>query len=406
MDFTKEFNSKNHYKYAFMIAFLSVILGILLQILWGSIPKNWFSFPNNIIGGLLFVFLNTAVFFAFQKKNFISLHSSTPFAIVTVAVLGILTIGLGSIQISAMHHPFLAKLGFDDITKSWYFALVFLMALTNLWLAILKKSIVFQKKNIVFLLNHFGLWLVMFSGVLGQGDLIRLKMDLKKDKVEWRATDDYGNITELPIALELKEFKVDIFANKLFIIDKEGNALPKKKPDGFMLDKEGTSKQMQDWKITLHQYIENAAPSSDTTYMAHHLWGATNAAFVSVENTKTGQKKQDWIACGNFQLPPRAITLDENYTLVMSPPEAKRFESEVVVYQQDVETPRYEKIQVNHPIKVQGWNIYQVSYDEKMGRWSDTSVVELILDPWLPIVYTGIFILMAGCVGFLFTSRK
>lgn len=408
MNLDKEFHKSNQYRYSVVIALLSLLLGFILQYFLGSIPKSWFSFPQNIIGGLAFVFLNTTIFFIFKKKNFINLHSSTPFAIVTVITLGVLTIGLGSISVGQEHHTnsFWLNLGLDDITKTWYFALIYLMALTNLWLVILKRSMVYQKKNITFLLNHFGLWLIMFAGVLGQGDLVRLKMDLYKDKVEWRATDDSGNIIELPIAMELKSFDIDIYPNKLFVIDSTGNALPKSKPMGFMLEKDGSQGEILNWKITQHQYFEKAVPETDSTYVNHGMWGATNAAFVTVENLKTGEKKQEWISAGNFQLPPRTIQLDAEHTLVMAPAEARKFQSEVSIYQKDTEEVRNEKIEVNHPIKVDGWKVYQVSYDERMGRWSELSVVELILDPWLPVVYTGIFILMAGGITFLFVNRR
>ncbi|GIJ94144.1 membrane protein [Capnocytophaga stomatis] len=408
MNLDKEFHKSNQYRYSIIISAISLLLGALLQYFFGSIPKSWFSFPYNIVGGFIFILLNTAIFFIFKKKNFVNLHSSTPFAIVTVITLGVLTIGLGSISVGQEHHTnaFWLNFGLDDITKTWYFALIYLMALTNLWMAILKRSMVYQAKNITFLLNHFGLWLIMFAGVLGQGDLVRLKMDLRKDKVEWRATDDAGNIIELPIAMELKSFDIDIYPNKLFIIDSLGNSLPKSKPEGFMLEKDGLEGKILDWKITQHQYFEKAVPESDSTYVSHGMWGATNAAFVTVENVKTGEKKQEWISAGNFQLPPRTIQLDAEHTLVMAPAEARKFQSEVIIYQKDTEQVRNEKIEVNHPVKVDDWKIYQVSYDERMGRWSDLSVVELILDPWLPVVYTGIFILMAGGVAFLFVNRK
>lgn len=139
MNLDKEFHKSNQYRYSLLIAVLSLLIGVVLQYFFGSIPKSWFSFPYNIIGGLTFVFLNTAIFFIFKKKNFINLHSSTPFAIVTVITLGILTIGLGSISINKEHGTPIALLNFglDDITKTWYFALVFLMALTNLWLSLI-----------------------------------------------------------------------------------------------------------------------------------------------------------------------------------------------------------------------------------------------------------------------------
>ena len=264
---------------------------------------------------------------------------------------------------------------------------------------------VYQRKNIPFLLNQFGLWLTMFAGVLGQGDIIRLKMNLYKDKLEWRATTEDNQMVELPIAMELKEFSIDIYPNKLFVIDSTGSALPHEKPQGFMLEKEGDYATLLNWKITLHQYLEKAIPDTDSTYINHTMWGATNAAKVTVEDLRTHKKKTDWISAGNFQFSPRAIHLDDEHTLVMAPAEARKFQSEVLVYQKGKQEVLEEKIEVNHPISVGGWRIYQLSYDERMGRWSELSVVELISDPWLPVVYVGIFLLLLGGVALLFEVK-
>lgn len=53
-------------------------------------------------------------------------------------------------------------------------------------------------------------------------------------------------------------------------------------------------------------------------------------------------------------------------------------------------------IRVNKPLSVRGWKIYQYSYDEAMGGQSEYSVFELVRDPWLPFVYAGIFMMLAG----------
>nr|WP_314559079.1 cytochrome c biogenesis protein ResB [uncultured Capnocytophaga sp.] len=395
------------YPFSILVSCISLVIGFILQVSLGSISKSWFTFPYNIIGGFVFVVLITAVYFLFRKSAFISRFSSAPFAIVTVVTLGVLTIGLGSINVNAeeVAHSFIGKLGLDDITKTWYFGVIFVLALMNLWFAILKRSLVYEAKNIPFLLNHFGLWLVMFAGVLGQGDLVRLKMNLYKDKPEWRAYTDDNKMAELPIALELKEFSIDIYPNKLFVIDTSGTALPKEKPQGFMLEKEGDNATLLHWKITLHQYLEKAIPDTDSTYTHHLMWGATNAAKVTIEDLRTHTKKTDWISAGNFQLSPRAIHLDDMHTLVMAPPEARKFQSQVRIYEKGKEGVLEEKIEVNHPITVDGWRIYQLSYDERMGRWSELSVIELISDPWLPVVYVGIFLLLLGGVAFLFQAK-
>lgn len=351
--------------------------------------------------------MTTTVYFLFRKTNFILRFSSAPFAIVTVVTLGVLTIGLGSINVKPNElSGFWGKWGLDDLTKTWYFGLVFLLALMNLWFSILKRSMVYQRKNIAFLLNHFGLWLVMFAGVLGQGDIVRLTMDLKKDIPQWQAKTAEQEVVNLPIAIELKEFSIDIYPNKLFVIDTTGTSLPKAKPIGFMLEREGEQATLLNWKITLHKYLEKAIPDTDSTYINHTMWGATNAALVTVEDLRTHQKKKEWISAGNFQLPPRAIDLDKEHTLVMAPPEARRFQSEVLIYQKGSSNILEEKIEVNHPISVGGWRIYQLSYEERLGRWSDLSVVELVSDPWLPVVYVGIFLLIAGGVALLFEVKK
>jgi cytochrome c biogenesis factor len=56
-------------------------------------------------------------------------------------------------------------------------------------------------------------------------------------------------------------------------------------------------------------------------------------------------------------------------------------------------------------LKVNGWKIYQISYDERMGKWSHTSVFELIKDPWIGWVYAGITMMILGAIG-LFVLGK
>ena len=61
-------------------------------------------------------------------------------------------------------------------------------------------------------------------------------------------------------------------------------------------------------------------------------------------------------------------------------------------------------VEVNKPVEVDGWKIYQYGYDTQMGAMSQTSILELISDPWLPLVYTGIYMMLAGAVCFILRS--
>ena len=55
-------------------------------------------------------------------------------------------------------------------------------------------------------------------------------------------------------------------------------------------------------------------------------------------------------------------------------------------------------VEVNKPVEVDGWKIYQYGYNTQMGAMSQYSILELISDPWLPLVYTGIYMMLAGAL--------
>ena len=55
-------------------------------------------------------------------------------------------------------------------------------------------------------------------------------------------------------------------------------------------------------------------------------------------------------------------------------------------------------VEVNRPMKADGWKIYQYGYDVTRGPESAYSEFLLVRDPWLPWVYAGIFMMLAGAL--------
>ena len=83
----------------------------------------------------------------------------------------------------------------------------------------------------------------------------------------------------------------------------------------------------------------------------------------------------------------------------------KAFLSEVTVHD-GKGTQTKATLEVNHPITFMGWKIYQMGYDNQAGRWSQYSLIEVIHDPWLPAVYLGFFMIMAGNILFFWNGIK
>ena len=83
----------------------------------------------------------------------------------------------------------------------------------------------------------------------------------------------------------------------------------------------------------------------------------------------------------------------------------KRFASEVVVRgKSGDDIPAV--IEVNKPLKMDGWKMYQYDYDSEAGVESKISVLQLVRDPWLPAVFTGIFMMLAGAFVMMIVGFK
>ena len=103
---------------------------------------------------------------------------------------------------------------------------------------------------------------------------------------------------------------------------------------------------------------------------------------------------------------PIAIELKEFIMETYDDGSPRRFASDIQILTRtgkNIQTT----VEVNKPVEVDGWKIYQYGYDTQMGAMSQTSILELVSDPWLPLVYTGIYMMLAGAVFmFIHGGRK
>ena len=274
----------------------------------------------------------------------------------------------------------------------------------------------FRLRDIPFVVNHLGLFLFIVAATLGSADMQKLTMNVARDVPEWRAIDVQGNMTELPIAIQLVDFTIDEYPPKLILINnRTGKEVPEKKPYSLLIDNKFGSGNLGDWTITLKKKIEDSAPAMkrDTTfYMPWKSTGAMCAVLVSASNhraivgkTRKNVFKQGWVTCGSYLFPYQAMALDDSVSLVMADREPQRFVSRVQIMTKDGQNVVTD-IEVNKPYGIDGWKIYQLNYDTSRGKWSEMSVLELVKDPWLPAVYTGILMLAIGAICMIFTANK
>lgn len=386
-----------------------VLVGSALQLFIGYFNFNLLAWPANIIaGGALVVLL--FLLSLKSRSRFFQWLSGVPFTISVLSALVLLTVIMGLIPQVTGNMPDQRTvsdiIGFTRMTSSWPFVLVYFFALVALGAVIAKRLKAFRWKDYAFYLNHVGLWIFLFAAGFGHADMRRYVMYVEEDTdyPEWRVYNDNGAVLKLPLAIRLNDFILEEYAPMLAVIDrKTGNAIPEGKPEYYQIDPVVTSGTISQWEITVEKYLPQAVRNSDSTYKEACMPGSCPAVRVSVRDRESGKICRGWICGGNYA--HRGIHLSDKYSLVMTRPEPKRFASDIEVYSSSGTNVKY-MLEVNKPLTLEDWTIYQYGYDTEMGKASGYSIFELVYDPWLNLVYAGILLFAAGSFCLFWSGRK
>lgn len=422
-----------------------LVTGGLLQVTLGPLEWGLFAWPANFITLILFVFLLIVAYLLRKRSYFCLFMSTMQAAIPAIAAAAILTLIMGvTKQVAEGKRP-MDPVGLTKMLSFWPFILVYVWMTAILGEVTINQIARFSWRRFPTLVSHVGLFLILTCGTLGSADMLRVKMYCETGQPEWRGLDAFNNVHQLPVAIQLEKFTIDEYPPKLMLIDKTGRPLPQDKPENLLVDNGMKSGQLLDCKIDILKRIDNAVPvmlskmigkmpegmmgnirmdslgqaRNKDGYIASDASGSACALLVRVtigvnangssdSNLIKGHKEvvTGWITSGSYLFPYQALRLKDGRMLAMPNREPRRFASLVNIYTQSGQNIQTE-IEVNKPFTIEGWKIYQLSYNEQMGKWSNLSVFELVTDPWLPVVYIGIFMLLIGAVGmFLTASRK
>ncbi|BDD11428.1 membrane protein (plasmid) [Fulvitalea axinellae] len=394
------------YREGFVVSFGLLVTGFMLEGISANTSTDFaLRWPTNLFVGLGFTAFVALVYFRWRKNPIIKWLSGVPAAITSTALMGILVVILGILPqgVPAEEGGLVARFGLNQMTTSWPFLFAMGFFMLTLGFASLKRIYPVRKNNFGYLLNHLGLWITLLAAMLGSGDLIRLTMDLYEGKPEWRATDIEGNMYEMPLALKLEDFNIEQYRPKVAIVDnKDGKLRPSGAPHMVLIEHEGIEGKLLDNTVKVLKYLPSAKRVGDRYERVNEV-GAGPAALVSITGPD-GKASEAWISCGSFMMMPEAMTLSDEYSVVMTAPEPKKFSSELKIMTPDGKETEA-TVEVNSPYAIDGWKLYQLSYNSQMGKWSNLSVVELVRDPWLPVVYFGVFMMIFGSLYILWVGK-
>lgn len=382
-------------------------IGTLLQYMIGSFN---FLLLHNSVNYVVFAGLCILCFILSKIKNtFTNWLTSIPFSLLLMGAMLVLTLLMGLIPQTAPgahSQSLIDKLGFSNITRCWQFVLLYSLLLLSLGTLSFKRLVVWNRKNIFFFINHAGLFLALLGAGLGTSDMQRFVMYVDENQTEWRVYNENQEAMELPLAITLHDFSMEFYPPKVALIDrKTGEALPLDKPQFFQLDPKTVHGQLGDYQLEILTYYHHAVWAGNNEYKEYDMIGSSPAAKIKVTNAKTGESETGWVTTGNMQQFVSALYINEAHALVMTKADPKRFLSDITVMTKDGQKIRT-TLEVNSPLRVGSWVIYQYGYDEDLGALSTYSSFELVYDPWIYVVYCGLFMLCLGSVFLIWLGRK
>jgi hypothetical protein len=389
--------------------------GIALQLSIGSVEWHAFSFPINIYMLVGLAVAICGIYMMGEKVPVFRLMRTSAAAVPALALAALLTVCMGLVKQVPGEMETTDRMGFEDMVSSWWFVLIYLYIVIILGLVVCHRLRRLRWHDVPFLMNHLGLLLFIVAATLGSADIQQLTMNVTRNVPERRAIDEQYNMVELPIGIRLVDFTIDEYPPKLVLVDNAtGREVRNEESHPLLIDKQFSRGKMGGRTIRLIKKIEDAAPvmSGDTTigYVPSKSAGAMCAVLVDVCGSETmsdtiRKDVRGWITCGSYLFPCQTLALEDSVSIAMADREPQRFCSRV-----EVSTDKGEKevvdIEVNKPFAIDGWKIYQLSYDTSRGKWSEVSVLKLVKDPWLPVVYVGIFMLAIGALCMIFTSNR
>ena len=373
------------YREGFAVCGGLVLVGLLLQ--WIAGPLDWglLGRPYNWLLLVLLILLTVtghALSGRFYVLEWMSKATST---VPTLLTASLLTVVMGLTRQVPPHAEPTDALGLSRMLGFWPFVLVYAYTVYQVGLAVMTTVMRWRMgtplwRALLFGSSHLGLWLALVCATLGSGDMIRVKMVAQEGVTEREGVDDRHRLVALPFSVKLNDFGIDEYPADVMVADRRS----------------GQPAEQSGWEITVFDTLDYAVPEetdSATVFVPRRSYGATSAMLVGAR--KDGRGGIGWISSGNFMYPAQSLFLDDNYAVVMDAPRPKRYYSAVDVRTKNGET-LHDTIEVNRPLRLNRWWIYQLAYDEAKGRWSGISILEMVRDPWLPAVYTGFLLMLFG----------
>ena len=388
-------------KEGFLLAGTIWGVGLLYELFFGALPSIP-PFPLNIILLALLAGITAALHTLHKQTELVKWHRSMEGALFSTGLFTCQILLLGFIPQQDKGSGFLSALGLSHIVSGWPFALSLMWMLLSLGLVIagrIGKRLTLRNSG--FLLNHGGLWIILVGMSVGSGDLMEMHLTAVRG-VPVNHERGPQILNRLPFSVQLEDFQIEYHPPKIALFDPFEEGVPEIQKS-FPFARENQTIRIKDWELTPIQVLTDVVPSKEGYIPSDSLEGGS-AVYIRSKHRESGELSEGWAFSGSLLHESGSLFLGNNTQLSVFRPEPRKYRSVLTLMKSSGQRDSFQ-LEVNQPISYEGWKIYQSGYNTSMGSRSQTSVLYLIRDPWLPCIYLGIFMLFAGGLLMTWTGR-
>ncbi len=393
------------FKEGALFSVVLVVAGFVIEAVTGSQGVTLSSWPLNVIILVLFAANIVLAAFLLRENRVIAWLGGIPLGLCLIIAIAVLSLFGGVLPQEKGAGPLWAQtLRLNNVFSSWPFALTVFFFLVNLGLSLVWKTVPFRSSNLQFILFHAGFWIALACGLVGSADLQRVLIPLYEGKSTASAYNPASKATiDLPFTLYLNDFEMEEYEPRLALYDpgKESFETGESGVPGEIV--EGMVASWGGLEVEVEKYLPNAVVDNAGNPVSSDAGQGMPFAFLS--GSHDGTPFSGWISTGSPFEKPAFVEVDDRL-LFLVPGLPKKYRSEITIQRGEAGEGRSEALEVNRPVSIMGWKLYQFSYDEKFGKWSELSIVEGVKDPWLPVVYLGFFMILAGNTLFFWNGIR
>lgn len=376
--------------------------GAALHLLLGPLPDTYLVSPWGFVLALNYVYVLVMLYVFSNRIKWVQHFYSHQAAILSLSGLLALVLLMGIIpqQSAGSHFPSWDLLGFTRMTSSWVFALFFFYFTTVMGMLTLHHLFHWRRHRKVSLLLHTATFVVLVAGVFGGGGKQRLRVTLTPNQPVHYGETLAGRKVAIPFTVSLREFQLHQHPARLVL-----RADSLSSPQFVEVRSEGFCGTLHNWDVHCLAYIDSAGFHPQTSsYVPLRHEGATTAALLKATSRTTGAEVQGWVGLSTHIFPGSTLPLTPSLELAMLPREAKEYLS--VVELQSKEGSETHRIRVNSPARIGSWSLYQYSYDVKMGRWSNVSILEAVHDDWWSVTAIAMWTVLSLSLFMCFSAIR